>query len=416
MAEVEEIAACDRVIRAAQARQASIISRLYDKRLELGHTRPAFRIEAGRVAQSVIAEVAMVRQISASAAANQFGFALGLRAMPETRGLLADGTVSERVAKSVVDEVGGLSPQDAAVVDAQLADQLPTMTARKAGAAARRLVLEVDPHASQHAANVARSDRHISIHVLPHAMASIAMRLPAEQAVAIYKALDTIAQGLKYEGDPRSASHIMVDTAVQRLTGQSRADDIAVEIGILMTPESLLADADADVPAMLAGYGPVPAAIARQLATGSRAWLRRLFTEPKSGNLIDRDPTRRRFDGPLAGFVRDRDQQCSRPYCDCRIRDIDHKSAFNGSNTTAVNAQGLCKRSHTTKHLPGWRVDTTGTDAIWTTPTGHQYRSERPDLRGYGPKKSSPKILDDESAMEHHLAKLLSRPSLHRRQ
>ena len=82
-------------------------------------------------------------------------------------------------------------------------------------------------------------------------MASISMRLPAEQAVVVYKTLDNIAQGLKYEGDPRTGSQLMCDTAVERLTGQSHAGDIAVEIGLLMTPGSLLADED--VPAMLEG-------------------------------------------------------------------------------------------------------------------------------------------------------------------
>ncbi|MBC7596168.1 MAG: DUF222 domain-containing protein [Kineosporiaceae bacterium] len=165
-------------------------SHLYDKRLELGRTRPAFRIEAGRVAQSVIGEVAMARQISASAAANQFGFALGLRAMPETTKAFATGSISDRVAKAVVDEVGGLSPDDANSVDFDLAPNLPMMSAKRAGAAARKLVLQVDPHASRHAANTARRDRHISIHVLPHSMASISMRIPAAQAVAVYTALD----------------------------------------------------------------------------------------------------------------------------------------------------------------------------------------------------------------------------------
>ena len=141
VAEVDEIAACDRVIRVAQARQASIIARLYDKRLEFGRTKPAFRIEAGKVAQSLIGEVAMARQVSASAAAHQFGFALGLRSMPETREAFASGAVSERVAKAVVDEVGGLAPDDAAKVDQDLAPDLVTMTARAAGAAARKLVL-----------------------------------------------------------------------------------------------------------------------------------------------------------------------------------------------------------------------------------------------------------------------------------
>lgn len=75
----------------------------------------------------------------------------------------------------------------------------------------------------------------------------------------------------------------------------------------------------------------------------------------------------------------------------------------------------MCKRSHTTKHLPGWNVQTTEFGTTWTTPTGNTYSSIRPD-HGYGHKLSSPMILDNESVMERHLSKLLARPSLHRRQ
>ena len=204
------------------------------------------------------------------------------------------------------------------------------------------------------------------------------------------------------------------DTAVERITGQSKAGDIAVEIGLLMTPGALLADED--FPALLSGYGPLPAAIGRQLAAGSKAWLRRLFTDPVSGDLTTRDKTRRRFDGPLAGFVRERDQHCGRPWCDCRIRDLDHIDPYNGANTTADNAQGLCKRSHTTKHLPRWRVEATKSGSVWTTPTGHRYDTTRPRLGGDGPKMSKPKVLDDESSMEHKLRKTIGIGTLHRRQ
>lgn len=173
-------------------------------------------------------------------------------------------------------------------------------------------------------------------------MASISMRIPATQAVAVHKTLDNIAQGLKYEGDPWTASQMMCDTAVERLTGQKHADDMAVEIGILMTPGSLFADED--VPALLSGYvlsrPRSPATSLRVPKRGSADSFPLLAelvggacTDPMSGNLIDRDPRRRRFDGPLAGFVRERDQQCSRPYCDCRIRDIDHPDPFSGPNT-----------------------------------------------------------------------------------
>src|SRR5665648_116553 len=310
--EIDDIVECERIIRSTQARQAHHIADLFEKRLEL--VKRTHRLESGQIAQSVIGEVAMARQVAASTAANQFGFALGLKRLPSTQALFAAGAISERVARAVTTETGGLTAADTQTIDDQLAEKLPTLTAMRAAAAARKLAIGLDPHGAQHATNAARSERHISIHALPHSMASIRMNLPAEQAAALYQALDDYAQGLKYEGDSRTGSQIMSDTAVERITGQSNAGDIAVEIGLLMTPGALLADED--FPALLSGYGPLPAAIGRQLAAGSKAWLRRLFTDPASGDLTTRDKTRRRFDGPLAGFIRERDQHCGRPWCD----------------------------------------------------------------------------------------------------
>src|SRR5665648_741781 len=97
-------------------------------------------------------------------------------------------------------------------------------------------------------------------------------------------------------------------------------------------------------------------------------------------------------------------------------RDLDHIDPYDGTNTTADNAQGLCKRFHTTKHLPRWRVRANKTGTVWTTPTGHRYDAVRPRLSDYGPKLSMPKVLDDESAMEHKLRKTIGRATLHRRQ
>ena len=224
----------------------------------------------------------------------------------------------------------------------------------------------------------------------------------------------TRAPGHKFPQALRAGRCPQSDTAVERITGQSHAGDIAVEIGLLMTPGALFADED--IPALLAGYGPLPAAIGRQLAAGSKAWLRRLFTDPATGDLTTRDNTRRRFDGPLAGFIRERDQHCGRPWCDCRIRDLDHIDPYNGANTTANNAQGLCKRSHTTKHLPLWQVEATKSGSVWTTPTGHRYDTTRPRLGGDSPTPGKPKILTGESTMEYKLSKTIGCGTLHRRQ
>lgn len=79
-----------------------------------------------------------------------------------------------------------------------------------------------------------------------------------------------------------------------------------------------------DDPAELDGYGPITPGLTDDLiGRAHRVFYRRLITDPLDHTLIDRDPRRRRFDGPLNGFVRARDRhRCRQPGCDCGIGDI----------------------------------------------------------------------------------------------
>jgi hypothetical protein len=134
-------------------------------------------------------------------------------------------------------------------------------------------------------------------------------------------------------------------------------------------------------PAEITGYGPISPDLADTLITNAhRAFYRRLITDPIDHTLTARDPRRRRFDGPLASYLKARDRTCRQPGCDCRIRDLDHITAHQHDGpTTPDNGQGLCRRSHTFKHLPGWNVTRTNTgDLRWRTATGHTYTSKTP--------------------------------------
>ncbi len=94
-----------------------------------------------------------------------------------------------------------------------------------------------------------------------------------------------------------------------------------------------------------------------------------------------REPRRRHFDAPTSGHIRARDRRCRQPGCDLKIRHNDHIHAhIDGGVSTTDNGQGLCVRSHTLKHLPGWTVTSKGKATIWRTPTGHTYISHPPPL------------------------------------
>ncbi|PZS32145.1 MAG: hypothetical protein DLM61_07395 [Pseudonocardiales bacterium] len=68
-----------------------------------------------------------------------------------------------------------------------------------------------------------------------------------------------------------------------------------------------------ELPGDLAGYGPIPAAVARDLAAGG-TW-RRILTDPSTGRPLDYGTTRYRPPAHLAGLVITRDQTCQFPGC-----------------------------------------------------------------------------------------------------
>jgi hypothetical protein len=147
-------------------------------------------------------------------------------------------------------------------------------------------------------------------------------------------------------------------------------------------------------PAVVKGYGPIPASVARGLVSAavtderSRATLRRLYRRPSTGALVAMESRSRCFPRGLARFIGLRDQTCRTPYCDAPIRHRDHaRPHIRGGPTSAVNGLGECERCNYAKESPGWEV-TAGDDengvhtAEFVTPTGHHYRSTAPPAPG----------------------------------
>jgi 5-methylcytosine-specific restriction endonuclease McrA len=202
----------------------------------------------------------------------------------------------------------------------------------------------------------------------------------------------------------------MADTLVERVTGQARAEDVPVEVHLVMTDRTALAG-DPE-PAHLQGYGPVPAGVARDLLHGAdtdaaaeshqdgstsepasveraRLWIRRLFTAD-DGHLVAMDSRRRQLDGLLRRFVVLRDQFCRTPWCDAPLRHGDHvESVSQGGTTSAANSQGLCEACNYAKEATGWGTTARGDsssppEVTIETPTGHRYTSRAPAPTGAG--------------------------------
>jgi hypothetical protein len=291
---------------------------------------------------------------------------------------------------------------------------------RQARAAAYRL----DPTAFMRRIRGAQADRRVTCRPAPDTMARLTGFLPAALGVAAYAALARAADQQMAHGDPRTRDQIMADLYYARLTGREdtarddatdgdtgsgsgrdRSFDVSVEVNLVLTDTTLFGDDDE--PALLHGYGPIPAALARRVVrdTTCPVWLRRLYTRPGDGALVAMDSRSRVFPDGLRRFLILRDQTCRTPWCDAPIRHADHVTGVaDGGQTSAGNGQGLCEACNYAKAMPGWSARVGRDSEIeTTTSTGHTYTSLSPPLPGAPHRPGRPPDLTFGSELEHRL-------------
>ena len=147
-------------------------------------------------------------------------------------------------------------------------------------------------------------------------------------------------------------------------------------------------------PGELRGYGPIPAALAREIAADG-TW-KRLLTDPESGTLLDHGRTTYRPPTALADHIRARDVECRSPICrrTATDADLDHTIAWNDGGTTCEhNLHAGCRHDHRLKtHAPDWTVIQHPDGTItYVTPTGHTYTSQPHDYRPETPPDPNPR-------------------------
>jgi hypothetical protein len=368
---------------AAQAREAVALAAAQRAR-QLAAGEPADRADRG-----IAAQIGLALRMSPWHARRYLGWARVLIGeLPHTYAALAAGTTTERRAMIVSRETIWLSREHRSIVDADLAPRLGRLGDRRVEAEARTIAYRLDPEGFVARIRGAEADRRVILRPAPDAMARLTAVLPVAQGVAAYAALSKAADTSVAEGDARGRGQVMADTLVERVTGQATAGAVPVEVNLVMTDHALLADGDSGEPALLDGTEPIPAPLARALvldaADATPVWLRRLFTHPRSGELIAMDSTRRTFTAGQRRFLRLRDRYCRTPWCEAPVRHADHiVPAAAGGATSVENGQGYCVACNHAKQADGW--DTTVTsragphEVTITTPTGHRYRSRAPD-------------------------------------
>ena len=423
---IERIRALEELKAAASAVQARAAAAFDASQRRQQALAGLSREQQGR---GVAAQIALARRESPSRGGRLLGFAKALTAeMPCTLSALSEGRISEWRATLLVRETACLSVEDRQQVDQEVAgdpEVLERLGDRQIIGRAKAAAYRLDPQSAVNRAAKAAADRFVSCRPAPDTMTYLTGLLPVAQGVGVYAVLSREADRLRAAGDTRGRGQIMADTLVERITGQADAGQTRVEVQLVMTDRTLF-DGDAE-PALVPGYGPVPAQWARNLVRarresaagpctgtdgsvgtsgnepdrtagshgreeprgiGSREerWIRRLFASPHTGELVAMDSRARLFPSSLARFIAVRDQVCRMPWCGAPIRHIDHvRQHSRGGPTTAANGQGLCEACNQAKEAPGWSSEVAGSglSVVETvTPTGHRYRSTAPPLPG----------------------------------
>lgn len=380
---VDHLSAMERLKSGLAAAQARLTHTLVTKRAE---REAGAGVPATRRCLGLGYELALARRESPVRGRQHLALAqVLLDELPQTLGALTRGEISEWAAILVARETAVLSREDRAEVDRELADEFGAAGERRLGDLARQIGYRLDPGSAIRRVRGAASDRRVGLRPAPDTMTYLTAHLPVAQGVACQAALIREADSRRAAGDERTRAEIMADTLVQRLTGQTTAEGTPVGVDLLMTDRSLFTDDD--TPGHVEGHGVIPAFLARRLVRmADRAWLRRLYTSPASGDLVAMDSRSRTFDGTLRDFVVLRDQVCRNAWCDAPIRHLDHIVAVaDGGATTADNGQGLCEACNYAKEAPGWsvrRLPGPHHRIVVSTPTGHRYESRAPDPPG----------------------------------
>ncbi|MFF1882452.1 DUF222 domain-containing protein [Pseudarthrobacter sp. NPDC058196] len=369
---------------------------------------------------SAVEEIAAVLTISSGAAGALVEQSRRVCSLPLVFEALAAGAVSWLHARIVADETEGLGPAVAAGLVAHFFD--PDVPNPARGAAPGDLVPSrfrakvrawrerhhPESLEKRHVKGVA--DRRMDYAPGRDGMAWVSLYLPGDTACAIWNRSTATARGLQNPDEPRTLTQLRADVAASLLLGAGLQPAVnpavaaagagndagpgcaSTDIGKIPTPRadvlvtvpvfSLLGLTEE--PALLDGFGPVPASMARRLVAGGAESFYRVLVDPRDGAPLEIGRTRYRLPETIKKWIRLRDAKCTFPGCTNHTpdNDTDHLTAWHhGGTTDAQNLAQLCPRHHRLKHRSAWTPDpaTKYEPPGWTSPTGRHYKPEQPD-------------------------------------
>jgi len=202
----------------------------------------------------------------------------------------------------------------------------------------------------------------------------------ATDAEAIIGRLRELAGPTAAPGDDRTIDQREADALVSCVLGTDDSAAPARRAAVQLLIPLDVATGASDLPGELLGYGPIPAALCRDVLTDPSTTVDTIRLAPDGTVIPDADvddnPAQYRPTAKLRRHVVTQHRTCRFPGCTRRATtaELDHIVAYNGTNTVAENLHPLCSRHHHCKHEGGWQVrrPPDGTTE-WISPTGRTY-------------------------------------------
>lgn len=331
-------------------------------------------------------DVASALRLSGSSAQIRIDVARTLvNHLPNTCSALAAGEISPAHATVIARETAsairdGLSPLALYQIEERALSHAEFHTPAQVANKVRTTLARIAPEEFENTVSKARDTRRVSCYRESDGMSTIVAILPAEDAQIVMSAIESSVLRGCLDNDERNMDMKRADalTALASWALAQSADEVRphrrpITVNVTIDLPTLMGLAEN--PGQLAGYGAIPASLARALA--SDATWRRFITDPVTGALLDFGRESYQPPQPLVDFLLARDRTCRFPGCraPARLTDIDHAQSWeNGGATSAQNLGALCRRHHRLKTHGGWQLESRSDGScMWTSPEGKSY-------------------------------------------
>jgi hypothetical protein len=357
-------------------------------------------------------DVATALRLSPTTAQNRIDVARVLVGhLPNTISALSTGEISVAHATVIARETAsairnGLSEESIFRVEQTALAHAEFHTPGQVASKVKTTIAKLAPEEFEEIVDRARDSRRVTCYPEADGMATVVAILPAEDAQTVMKSIEAyilkrnqeeqaclcdavagISKDCLHHTHEGAAEWSMLSadmkradalTAIASQTLASIADHVLphrrpITISVAIDLPTLLGLAEN--PGQLAGYGAIPASVARRLAADGN-W-QRVVSDPTTGNLLDFG--REKYTPPqeLVDYLLARDRVCRFPGCrrTGQSSDIDHAQSWEtGGETNPANLGLLCRRHHRMKTHGGWSLESNPDGScLWKSPKGKTF-------------------------------------------